>query len=164
MIEPSIREVRAGDGSACASLWTSFGKALAERMPDRFRVPDAEGLAEWFEGQIASTGPGVLRALAEVDGRPAGLAHAILRLPHEPPGPALLIDSLAPRVVLEDIVVSEDLRSRGVGSTLVGHVEAWGRSHGARMMMLNSDVDGPLRAFYERLGFTISAAVYAKPL
>lgn len=159
-----IRDVAPGDGAACARLWTSFGTALAERMPGRFRAPDAEGLAEWFEGEIASTGPGVLRALALASGEPVGLAHAVLRSPSDPSGATILIDALATRVILEDLVVVESARTRGVGSALVRHAEEWGRSHGARRMTLHSDPEGPMRAFYERLGYTISAATYDKRL
>lgn len=164
MDEPAIRDMRPGDGLACAGLWISFGRALAERMPDRFRVPSETGLAEWFEGEIAGTGPGVLRALAVVAGVPAGLAHAVIRPPQGPPGPALMPGALSTRAVLEDIVVAEGFRSRGVGAALVRHVEGWARTHGAQGIMLNSDTEGPVRAFYERLGYSISAALYAKRL
>ena len=160
----SIRAAREGDGPACARLWIEFGRALAQRMPSRFREPDPDGLVEWFERGIEASGPTVLRALAEVEGEIVGLAHAIVRSPHDPPGPALMPGQLQARVVLEDVVVAEAMRGRGIGTALVRHVERWGREQGARGMMLNSDPDGPVRRFYERLGFEIDAALYPKSL
>jgi GNAT superfamily N-acetyltransferase len=156
--------MRSGDGAACAKLWIEFGRALASRMPDRFREPEERGLDVWFEQQIAETPPGALRALAEVEGVAVGLAHAVLRPPHEPAGSALMPAHLQPRAVLEDIVVAETLRNRGIGEQLVRYVEDWARAHGAKAIMLNSDPEGPVRRFYERLGYGISAALYDKEL
>ena len=160
----TIRPVRAGDGAACARLWREFGRALAERMPSEFREPDEEGLAEWFEAGIAASGPHVLRALAQVGDDSVGLVHAFIRPPHDPPGAALNLGQLASRVVLDDLVVLEAMRGRGIGEQLVRYVEGWAREHGAKGVMLNSDPDGPARRFYERLGFTIAGAVYVKRL
>lgn len=160
----TVREARAGDGEACARLWIEFGRALAHRMPGQFREPEQPGLADWFEVGIAQTGPGVLRAMAEVGGEVVGLAHALIRKPSDPPGVALAVTSLQARVSLEDLVVAEPIRGEGVGTALVRYVQEWGRANGATAMTLSSDADGPARRFYERLGFVIEGAMYGKEL
>lgn len=158
-----VRPVRAGDGAACAALWTEFGRALAERDPG-FREPEQEGLADWFERAIADVPPHALRLIAEAEGAAIGLAHARIRAPQDPPGPALIRAALATRLVLEDIVVARGWRDRGAGTLLLRHVETWGRERGAASMMLNSHAEGPARRFYERDGFAIIGALYGKDL
>jgi hypothetical protein len=48
----TIRPVQPGDGSALAECWIEFGRYYASRDPVRFRVPGAEGLAQWFNSRI----------------------------------------------------------------------------------------------------------------
>ena len=50
--EVEIRVARGGDGEALAACWVEFGRYYAELDPLRFRVPNADGLAEWFEDRI----------------------------------------------------------------------------------------------------------------
>ena len=50
--EVEIRVARGGDGDALAACWIEFGRYYAELDPLRFRVPNADGLAEWFEDRI----------------------------------------------------------------------------------------------------------------
>jgi GNAT superfamily N-acetyltransferase len=158
-----IREARTGDGAACADLWVAFGSALAARMPG-FREPARDGLDRWFEGQIGRAEPGTLRLLAFDDGAPVGYAFAVLRPPTEHPEIALRDDMGAHRAILEDIVVAEAARGRGIGGALLDHIRDWARTHGARSLMLHSDPDGPVRRFYERHGFTVVSAMYSVDL
>ncbi len=160
----TFRQARQGDGDACARLWRDFGRALTERMPHLFREPEIEGLADWFESQIASGGPQILRAVAEIEGGIVGLAQAMIRPPMDPPGAALLQASLRTRVILEDLVVMTHARRQGIGEALLRYVESWGRSHQATVMQLSSDADGPARRFYERLGFTVDGASYSRSI
>jgi hypothetical protein len=47
-----IQPVQPGDGSDLAERWIEFGRYYASRDPTRFRVPGAEGLAQWFDSRI----------------------------------------------------------------------------------------------------------------
>lgn len=158
-----VRPAESGDGAACADLWVEFGRALAER-DDGFREPIRIGLDGWFEEQIVATPPTVLRVLAFDGERAVGLAQAILALPGSNPGAALRDDMTEPRVKLEDLVVAEGFRDRGIGASLLEHVLSWGREHGATSALLSSDPEGAPRRFYERHGFEIIAATYGKRL
>lgn len=164
MVNVSVRKMRAGDGDACARLWVSFGRALAERMPDRFHEPPIDGLAERFEALIARADDLQLRVLAEIDGTAVGLLHGALRPAADPPEMTLLTDPPGPRVMIEDVVVLEEWRGKGIGERLVAWAGEWGAHRGAIAIMLNSDPDGPARRFYERIGFNVAAALYFKAL
>ena len=60
-----------------------------------------------------------------------------------------------PAVVVEDLVVREDARGRGIGSALLAALERWALARGARRMQLLADVDNtPALDFYRRRGWT----------
>lgn len=60
----------------------------------------------------------------------------------------------APSAWIEDVVVREDFRARGLGRTLLDAVLAWARTQGAVRAQLLADLDNaPALAFYERVGW-----------
>lgn len=60
----------------------------------------------------------------------------------------------APSAWIEDVVVREDFRGRGLGRALLDAVLAWARSQGAVRAQLLADLDNaPALAFYERVGW-----------
>ncbi|MDA8254875.1 MAG: GNAT family N-acetyltransferase [Betaproteobacteria bacterium] len=60
----------------------------------------------------------------------------------------------APSAWIEDVVVHEDWRGRGLGRALLDAVLAWARSQGAVRAQLLVDLDNaPALAFYDRLGW-----------
>ncbi len=60
----------------------------------------------------------------------------------------------APSAWIEDVVVREDWRGRGLGRTLLDAVVAWARSQGAVRAQLLVDLDNaPALAFYDRLAW-----------
>lgn len=154
-----IRPVRPGDGAACADLWVAFGRALSERLPG-FREPERVGLDRWFEEQIATTAAHEYRVLGCLDDQIVGYAFAVLRQPSPHPTAALREDMTLLRAALEDIVVAEPCRGRGIGGALLDAVCTWARGQGAQRLMLHSDAEGPARRFYERHGFTVLGAMY----
>lgn len=154
-----IRPVRPGDGAACADLWVAFGRALSERLPG-FREPERVGLDGWFEEQIATTATHEYRVVACLDDQIVGYALAVLRQPSLHPAAALREDMTFLRAALEDIVVAEPYRGRGIGGALLEAVRTWARRQGAQRLMLHSDAAGPARRFYERHGFTVLSATY----
>jgi len=63
-------------------------------------------------------------------------------------------------VLLEDMVVSEAWRGRGVGRSLVAELEAWGKARGAKRLQLVADGNNhPALAFYRSLGFSDTSLV-----
>lgn len=60
----------------------------------------------------------------------------------------------APSAWIEDVVVREDFRGKGLGRALLDTVLAWARSQGAVRAQLLADLDNaPALAFYERVGW-----------
>ncbi|MDN3356772.1 hypothetical protein [Actinomadura sp. DC4] len=72
-----IRGVRPGDGEGCARAWPDAGRHYAATDPEVVRIPDADGLAEWFEEAVREPCTADTRWLvAEEDGVPAGMIEA----------------------------------------------------------------------------------------
>jgi GNAT superfamily N-acetyltransferase len=62
--------------------------------------------------------------------------------------------------LLEDVVLRDDVRGRGLGRRLVEHVCTWAKAEGMTRVTLLADKDNaPALAFYEGLGFEASAMV-----
>jgi GNAT superfamily N-acetyltransferase len=60
----------------------------------------------------------------------------------------------APSAWVEDVVVREDFRGKGLGRALLDAVLAWARSQGALRAQLLADLDNaPALAFYDRVGW-----------
>ena len=58
----------------------------------------------------------------------------------------------APSAWIEDVVVHEDWRGKGLGRALLNAVLAWARNHGAVRAQLLADLDNaPALAFYDKL-------------
>jgi GNAT superfamily N-acetyltransferase len=61
----------------------------------------------------------------------------------------------APSVWIEDVVVAEAFRGRGIGRALLEGVLDWALEHGATRAQLLADIDNDKAiAFYRRLGLT----------
>jgi GNAT superfamily N-acetyltransferase len=55
---------------------------------------------------------------------------------------------------VEDLVVAEEERGRGIGRRLLDAIEAWARAEGAaRLQLLADRENAPALAFYARLGW-----------
>jgi len=60
----------------------------------------------------------------------------------------------APSAWIEDVVVQEDFRGKGLGRALLDAVLDWARNQGAVRAQLLADLDNaPALAFYERVGW-----------
>jgi hypothetical protein len=72
-----IRPGRPGDGLDLAHVWLDIGVYYAGLDPERFQVPKAEGLAEWFEERLTRPAPeDRFECMAELDGQAVGLVAA----------------------------------------------------------------------------------------
>jgi GNAT superfamily N-acetyltransferase len=159
----NIRPAQKADKEACARLWQDFARALMARgLP--FRMPDEEGLADWCERQIQSAGDELAYFVADDNGEVVGMAIAQVKPPYPDARYSMAPHGGDTRVLLEDIVVAEKMRSQGIGAQLVDAVEAWARTKGATQLMLNSDLNGPAAKFYLKLGFERAAALYIREI
>ncbi len=136
-----VRSARDEDADAVAEQLGHLGyPASATELPARLARLRARGDAETF--------------VALADRRIVGLAtvHARDVLHHA-----------RPVVQLTALVVSPDVRGRGVGRALVSVVERWATERGADRLVLTTALhraDAP--AFYERLGFEHTGRRYAR--
>ena len=137
-----IRPVQPGDGNDLAERWIEFGRYYASRDPIRFRVPGAEGLAQWFDSRIEEESDylwlvaersGVIIAFLEGEVLPA-LEDADRQLMKEAAEPVLRVHSL---------FVTEAERGGGVGRSLMQAAETWGKQRGATSAAVIAIADSP---------------------
>lgn len=131
-----------------------------DRLPDRLRIPPEDGLRAFDERVRGSVDePDALVLVAEADGCFIGCAQARLEAP---PNPFQI-----PRTIclLDNLVVTEDRRGRGVGTALTETVEAWARNRGATEVQLTVwDFPEGARGFYAHLGYRVLRHQMAKDL
>ena len=139
--EIEVRPARDEDADAVAEQLGHLGyPAPAADMPARLARLRARGEADTF---VALAGRRVV-GLATVHARDV-LHHA------------------RPVVQLTALVVSPDVRGRGVGRALVGVVERWAAERGADRLVLTTALHrAEAPAFYERLGFDHTGRRYAR--
>lgn len=147
-MEPTHRRpdvlVRPGTSADADAAWPLV-RALAMSYTPR----EQDFPLRW--SQVLSS-PSACALVAEVDGRVVGLAVAHVHVALNADGPV---------VWLEELVVEEALRGRGIGAALVGGVERWGREVEARHVALATRRAMP---FYVALGYSQTAAYARKSL
>jgi GNAT superfamily N-acetyltransferase len=165
--EVVIRRPRVGDGEGVARAWIEAGQYYAEVNPRLFQVPEADGLAAWFEQWLLTGNSDSARLLvAEIAGEVVG---AVLATIHQPIANATrqLIRELGLiRLEIDLIIVAEAYRRHGIGTRLMLAAEEWGREKGAAVSLLNTYVDSQLSVpFYEhRMGYSRRALRFRKDL
>jgi len=141
-VDATIRDAHAADAEAIAALLTQLGYPT-----------DADAVEGRLE-RLAVVGDRVL--VADVDGRPVGLAHLQVT-------PA--IEHERPVAKLGALVVDEAWRGTGVGRALVRAVEEEARLRGCGFLYLTtSERRADAHAFYERAGFEHMGRRYTRTL
>jgi GNAT superfamily N-acetyltransferase len=163
-----IRDIRPGDGEGCARAWLDAGRHYAARDPEVIQVPDADGLAEWFEEAIReprTADTSWLVAEHPEDG-PIGMIEARIVRPAPDAHRQLQRDLGRTRLVVNLLAVTEGYRRRGVGTALMEAAEEWGRSEGAVLAVTDTNLSSPLSVpFYvERMGYRRQAVLLRKAL
>lgn len=169
MSELIIRDIRPGDGTGCARAWLDAGRHYAALVPDVIQVPDADGLAEWFEEAIGEEerDDDVLWQVAEdlPDGV-VGMVEASVVRPAPDAHRQLQRDLSRTRLMVNALTVAEGYRRRGVGTALMEAAERWGRAKGAVVAVTDTNLRSPLSIpFYEkRMGYGRQAVLFRKAL
>ena len=116
-------------------------------MEEDFR-PNGARQANGLKSIIGNRQAGRIFVLRNHD-RIIGMANALFTISTAEGGPVIL---------LEDVIVAEGYRHKGLGQTLVQHVLDWARENGFLRVTLLADRDNaPALQFYEKLGFLPSA-------
>ena len=90
MHEISIRPASRGDGQGLARVWLDIASYHAELDPERFQIPDAEGLGSWMDQHWSLPTPEHrFDRVADVDGQVVGLVSAVTQEPLESAFPVL---------------------------------------------------------------------------
>ena len=162
-----VRAARPGDGAGCAEVWADAGRHLQELDPELGREPDSDGLAGWFEQQLAEDRPdSALWLVAIRDGQLTGFVSGAVEPPPATARWQLQRDLAAPRLVVGALVVRGDHRRSGVGTALMTAIEEAGRDLGAAVVLLDTNLRSPLSVpFYEqRMGYARRAVIFRKRL
>jgi len=152
----SIRAARPDD--------REFVVDLADRLVDGFDAPshrtkpeliegDRRALVEWFDSS-AKADEGMF--IAELDGKPAGVAYLVT-----------LVDyfNLRPHAHLSVLAVSKEAEGKGVGSALLEKSVEWAKERNSDRLTLSALVtNARARALYERKGFGGEYIRYVLPL
>lgn len=157
--EVTIRAVTLDDLEALIDLYLDTARHHAAIDPTTYRVPERDAVGERLRRRVAGQNDQAAYVAAVVDGRVVGSATMYVDdLPH--PGSM----EIPMRVGEFGVSVAEDWRGRGIGSALIGHLEAWAAAHGAQRIILNvseSNVDA-IR-LYRALGYVDAARMMRKP-
>jgi GNAT superfamily N-acetyltransferase len=142
----------------------AFVLNLASRLVDGFDAPAHRTKAELIEGdrralEIWFDDPskdGEAMLIAELDGRPAGVAYLVT-----------LVDYFneRPHAHLSVLAVDKPAEGKGIGSALLAACEQWARDRGSDRLTLSALVtNARARALYERKGFGGEYIRYVLPL
>ncbi|WP_337875931.1 GNAT family N-acetyltransferase [Elioraea sp.] len=140
----TVRKGRAEDTQALTTLLAQLFAIEADFAIDP--AVQARGL------RLLGTRPDAVILVAEAEGRVVGMCTVQLTASTARGGLSAGI---------EDVVVDQVWRGRGVGRALLAAAEAWARGRGAvRLALLADETNLPALDFYDRLGFTRTRLVW----
>ena len=94
-------------------FWLDNARYYVTLFPDDFRVPDEDGLIDWFETLLARPRDELeLHLVAVTGGTVAAFAYARLIEPDEPANRQMLADHPYPRVHVEALGTGDDFQRR----------------------------------------------------
>jgi GNAT superfamily N-acetyltransferase len=162
MTRPTIRGAKQEDVDGMARVWLDMARYYASLNPDRFRVPQADGLVEWI-AQSLDPSDDQITLVAEHAGHVVGFLVAHIIAPRENAPKQLMREAGQTRLIIDVIGVERPSWRQGVGTELVLAAEQWGRNRGAELVVVDTYVDSPVSVpFYERLGYQPAQLSYRK--
>ncbi len=144
-----------------------MGRYYAQLDPDAFRVPEADGLAEWFETRLLRPArEDHFNAVAELSGKVVGAVAAIIEGPLDSAARQIERDLSRHRLTITMLGVRTAYWRQGIGKRLLEAAEAWARSRGASVVLLDTYVHSPVSVpFYEQgMRYTRQSLVFRKRL
>jgi GNAT superfamily N-acetyltransferase len=151
-----VRPSRSGDGAGFARIWLDNARYYTKLFPGDFRLPDEDGLVEWFETALERPrDEAEIELVAAVDGTVAAFVYARLLEPDEDANRQMLANRPHRRVHVEALGTADAFQRRGLASQLVEAVEEWARERGAREISADTYLDSPVSIpFWEqRMGY-----------
>ncbi len=141
-----VRPGRRDDAAAAAALWMRSAEEHTAYDPVYVTSPDAEKIMRRFLADLSSSAHSCL-FVAEDDGEVVGFLSGEIR----EGSPAFSPKTWA---AVEDIYVTHEYRSQGIGRALVDACGKWARGKGADGVSLQVAAGNErARKFYDELGF-----------
>ncbi len=146
----TIRQATAADVEQIAGLILTVQELHVAARPDIFKpMQVTDALIAEIVGRLSA--PGEVYFVAEVDGELVGYVYLILR-----ERPENLYTYAMRLVVVDQIAVAPQYRSKGCGEALMQQVSAWGKQQQADRIALSVwSFNERAAAFYQRLGFSV---------
>jgi len=144
-----IRPLRREDADAWRRLWTDYLAFYETELPDAVFTSSFERLL----GDDPNDFNGLI---AEVDGKPCGLAHYLFHRN------GWKIENVC---YLQDLYADPDVRGQGIGRALIEAVYAKADAAGApSVYWLTQETNTVARRLYDRVGRHLPFTKYARPL
>jgi GNAT superfamily N-acetyltransferase len=162
-----IRDVRTEDAPSLADALLEWGRDYAEMDADAFRVPDAQGLVEWFEERLGEErDDDVLWLVAERERQFVGYLQAQVWRPRPDAMRQIMRDASETLLKIDAVMVLATARRTGVGTALMEATEEWGSTRGASQAIVISHAHSPTSVpFYEeRMRYARTTIGFSKRL
>lgn len=144
-----IRPVTLDDLEVLIDIYIDTAIHHAAIDPELFHVPGRADVAARLRRRIESRGPDSEYVAAIVDGRMVGSASINVE---DPPHSGSMMRPL--RTAEFGVSVVEGQRGRGIGRTLIGHIEEWAAEHGLERVILNvAEANVDAIRLYHALGY-----------
>ena len=146
-----LRTAESIDAAALADAWREFGASSVDLDPAQFRVPDSEGLVEWFADRLGQDlGDDALWMVAERNEQLIAFVEAQIWRPAAGADRHIMRDLGEVVLKVDSLMVRAADRRSGVGQSLMSSVEQWGRSRGATRAVVIAYGNSPSAVpFYE---------------
>jgi len=153
-----VREAQPGDFEAICELFQEVDELHAELLPGFFRKPRrGTRTREALRRIVDSNDEAILVVLEPIDAV-AGLVHVQI---YDTPAVQLMVPKR--RAHIDNLVVLEALRRRGLGGRLLEAASRWAKSKGAEEVLLTVwEGNRAAERFYERMGFRRVNTVMAR--
>lgn len=147
-----VRQADTGDVERLNRLYLELDRLYVQALPDTFCLPKGSARPQEYLEKIIR-GPNSIVFVAQEGEKIVGFVHAYVEN-------SANISILVPRRfgVIQDLVVEEGFREKGIGKKLMDKAEEWILEKGASLIELNVwEFNTTAQRFYENRGFeTIS--------
>jgi GNAT superfamily N-acetyltransferase len=159
----TIREARPGDGPGLAELHEAVARDYMLLDPDRFKLPDPVGMAEWMDEELEGMGETWICFVATENDRIIGEVEARLQQPMEAARYQVIASLGTPRGYVNSLGVLASHRRRGIGRALMQQTEQWLIKRGATVIELDTLASSPDSVpFYEAIGYRGRSIIFER--